>query len=367
MIQNIYIKNFKALREVDIPVSCINVFTGLNGMGKSTVLQALMLLRQSKDSLKKELKLNGDLVQIENFGDCICETPTEDEIVKIELIFSGGKVLSVESQYEITKDAETILPTSYSNIQEINNSLLDENTFMYLSADRISPEDSYGTNSTAIERKQLGNKGQYAPHFYHNNKNKDIPIKELAFYPETKILSLEYQLSQWLGVISPGIRVHTKILDNLVSLKYSYKTKKGDTNEYRAKNAGFGLTYVFSVLVAILSSNKGDIVLIENTESHIHPRGQSELARLMALAAANGVQLFVETHSDHVLNGLRVAVKNNLIAPSDANIYFFYRDVNSEIYETEIKPLFLDEKGRIDEWPEGFLDEWENQLDELLS
>jgi predicted ATPase len=131
-------------------------------------------------------------------------------------------------------------------------------------------------------------------------------------------------------------------------------------------NVGFGLTYVLPVVTAVLFASPGDLLIIENPESHLHPQGQARLGKLFAQAAENGVQLFIETHSDHVLNGVRVATKQKIISPENVGLFFFVRDFESDEHKTEIIQPFIDENGRIDKRPKGFFDEWGNQLDELM-
>lgn len=74
----------------------------------------------------------------------------------------------------------------------------------------------------------------------------------------------------------------------------------------------------------------GDMVLIENPESHLHPKGQSAIGRLLAATAANGVQIFCESHSDHIINGVRVAVKEGIIQQNQLAVYYFSRDLPAE-------------------------------------
>jgi len=365
MIKKIYIKNFKALKTVDIELSNINIFTGLNGMGKSTMIQALLLLRQSSEILSKEIKLQGSLIDIGEFKDAFCEWPTDDDIIQFRLTMSDNKVLNFESQYLEKKDSETVLDTLQYQSYIENLSLFGIDSFMYLSANRIIPADSYVTNKTSINNKQLGNRGEFAPHYYHHNFNKDISIRELSYNQNDEIFSLEYQLNYWLSVISPSVQVHTEINNDLVVLKYSYKTKSLNTSKYKAKNAGFGLTYVFSVLVAILSAKKGDLIIIENPESHIHPRGHSELTRLLALAAKNGVQVIIETHSDHILYGLRIAIKEKEISNNQAKIYYFDRDEDEHF--SKVYPIMIDEYGRMERSVRKYFNEYESHLDRLMS
>ena len=85
----------------------------------------------------------------------------------------------------------------------------------------------------------------------------------------------------------------------------------------------------------------------------------------MARAAQGGVQILAETHSDHVLNGIRVAAKKKMIDCEKAGIFFFYKDVQDN-YKHKVCCPKLDRNGRIDVWPEGFMDEWDQALIELL-
>ena len=115
----------------------------------------------------------------------------------------------------------------------------------------------------------------------------------------------------------------------------------------------------------MLTAENGKIIIIENPESHIHPRGQAELGRLIGLASKTGAQIFVETHSDHILNGIRVAVKEKQISKDLVNILYFDKTINEESY-TNIHKLRVDSNGILSDEPEGMLDEWGNQLLKLL-
>ena len=85
---------------------------------------------------------------------------------------------------------------------------------------------------------------------------------------------------------------------------------------------------------------------------------------LIAKCAADGVQLIVETHSDHVLNGIRMAVKKKDIEPSNVQICNFKR--NPITGDSYIEAPEILENGELTAWPEGFFDEWEKSLEALL-
>lgn len=108
------------------------------------------------------------------------------------------------------------------------------------------------------------------------------------------------------------------------------------------------------------------MVIIENPESHLHPAGQAIIGRMCAIAAQGGVQLFVETHSDHFLNGVRIAVKEGLIPPESLKLFFLERDTAAGRHDSIVLSPAIDKNGRLDCWPKGFFDEWDNELDRLL-
>jgi predicted ATPase len=127
---------------------------------------------------------------------------------------------------------------------------------------------------------------------------------------------------------------------------------------------GFGLTQILPILVAILAARKDDVLLIENPEVHLHPHAQQSIGTLLALVASSGVQIVVETHSDHVLNGIRLAAKSGGISADNVAVHFF-SPTQSDGKFTPLSPR-LDGDGRLDAWPEGFFDQFDLALSELL-
>ena len=110
----------------------------------------------------------------------------------------------------------------------------------------------------------------------------------------------------------------------------------------------------------------GTLLIVENPEAHLHPKGQSMMGHLLALAASCGVQVLIETHSDHVLNGIRLAVHGGKIKPEEICFHFFQRiEKDSQALAQVVSPK-IDRNGRIDRWPDGFFDEWDKSLDALL-
>ena len=153
---------------------------------------------------------------------------------------------------------------------------------------------------------------------------------------------------------------------NVATLTYRFETGENVTPDFKPVNVGFGFTYVLPIIVAVLAARPGDLLLIENPESHLHPQGQAQLGTLLACAAADGVQPIVETHSDHLINGVRVAVKERQIKPEQVSVYYFERDPEAEEHVTQIVQPTIDINGRLSQQPRGFFDEYARQLDRLL-
>ncbi len=370
MITNIYVQNFKAFSEAEISPGQLNILTGLNGMGKSTFLQSLLLLRQSyrqNTLLDKGLLLNGDYIEIGKGKDAYAMYGSAEKLITFEIEWDEAIELHGEFQ---SRDELDLLPTHQLKIsdEKVWQQALFQDRWQYLNTERVSPKTFFPASVYHIEQiHTLGNHGEFTTHFIAKNQRKEIPIKTLA-HPKAKSLALLAQLDAWLGEISPNVRLNSVLYDEFEIARLSYKFEVGEelTDDMKPTNVGFGLTYVLPVVTAVLFANPGDLLIIENPESHLHPQGQARLGKLFALAAEQGVQLFIETHSDHVLNGVRVATKQQFISPEKVGIFFFERFMESDEHCTDIIQPIIDENGRINKWPLGFFDEWDNQLDELL-
>ena len=187
------------------------------------------------------------------------------------------------------------------------------------------------------------------------------------------------QVNAWLSVVSPGVHLSVTTTEVGSEKVYEMKVGYGDGEDIRwfdPKNVGFGISYTLPVILTLLTSRQDDIVIIENPEAHLHPKGQAKMGELIARAVASGVQVFAETHSDHVINGIRVAVAEKILKPEDVNIAFFERkehgaeqDGGADGKETyaEVRNIKVDDQGSLSEYPADFMDEWNNQLMELIS
>jgi len=367
MITQLSLKNFKPFSKQTLKFENLTVLSGLNSTGKSSVLQSFLLLRQSfEQKLLNEvgLALNGDLVSIGTGKDALYEAATED-ILKLNISDNNEKKAEWCFNYnrnsdvmELDRELTTVDPAIYQS------SLFNDN-FHYIQAERLGPRRYFEMSDFQVrQHRQLGSKGEYAAYFIDIYQDEKIINPDLG-HPFANSLTLKDQVEAWMGEISPGTKLNITANSamDVVSLQYSY----GLSNDYRSTNVGFGITYVLPILVAILSAKPDTLILLENPEAHLHPKGQSKMGRLLALAANCGIQIIVETHSDHLLNGIRVAVCEELAKADDVQIHYFKRHFEDERnIITEVVSPRLYQDGGIDLWPEGFFDQSEHDLMDLL-
>ena len=365
MITNLELKNFKCFKKIKISLSNINIFTGINGMGKSTIIQSILLIKQSGKIFdeSKELLLNGKYVNLGLGQDVLYEKADDDEI-EINLSVDNASEKSIYG-YSARRDA---LPVMDVNIDgDIESLYRTIDRIVYLSAYRIPPRMTYGIeNDDYLEKREFSKEGEYAVQYLKMHDG-DTVINSNVIIGDGVNITLAAQVNEWLNMISPGVSPIIAVNQSArnVELRYEYIEDRNKTNSYKSVNVGFGITYVLPIVVALVSSKPNDIIIIENPEAHIHPRGQRMLGELIARAGAGGAQVIVETHSDHILNGIRVATKKGLANSRSTGIFFFYRDNDDSYAHKVIKPI-LGSDGRIDDWPDGFFDEWDNALMELL-
>lgn len=363
MIREIRLKNFKCFDSLSIPLRPVNVFTGLNGVGKSTVIQSLLLLRQSYQALPPMdgLILNGRYVQLGNGQDVLYEKASE------ELLGLGFRSDLGDAwfEYNYIPDSD-ILPIKTPSKTDVSGDPF-QNRLIYLSAYRIEPKELYRiTNEDELRNHEFGNSGEFALQYLSLYGNEAVKNPYVILQKEAGN-GLASQLKFWMDRIAPGVMAGVTVNSQLRTseLRYEFVEGKEKTNSYKSMNVGFGITYVLPLIIALLSAEPGDIVVLENPEAHIHPAGQRMLGELMALVGCGGVQVLAETHSDHIINGLRLAVKNNKLSGDMVNLVFFYKD-DTDSYRHKCVSPHIAPDGRLDVWPDGFLDEWDKALYELI-
>ena len=373
-ITHITLRNFKCFTGLDLPCAPLTLLTGHNAGGKSTALQALLLLAQGLREAPNTnlLPLNGTLVDLGAGGDVIHHSASPQTLSfgaansreRATWRFEVDKDLSARglmilSEISYARDGDPVdLPNDRMLPSELSASdLMDSlRSTNFISAGREMQLDAYPVpRSSGHVRGDVGRAGEYAPYWYLEFADDEVSPKRR--HPTDNRETVRAQVDAWLNELFPGARANAERLAADAPLRLSFSL--GQTSPWsKPANVGYGLSYAFPMLVALLTADPGSTVVIDSAEAHLHPRAQSAVGYLLARMAGSGLHVLAESHSDHLLNGVRLAVRDGLLEPNDAIIHFFGRldQVPS------VTTLAVDRNGAVSDWPEGFFDQTERDL-----
>ena len=364
MIDRIELRNLKCFAELAVPMSQLTLLAGANATGKSSLLQSLLLLRQSYDLgllADGRLGLNGNLTQLGRAADAL-HVDAEDEVIAITLEESGSRL---NWSFAYDRNSDVLRAHEAVAREDLENSAIFGAGFRYLQAERLGPRVTAPVSEFEVhERASLGTQGEYTAHFLARYGEDSAP-NEKVVPSNSSSGSIRSATEAWMREIAPGVRINVTphpAMD-VMQLQFAFERTGDVTNAFRPPNVGFGITYALAPVVALVSAEPGDILLLENPEAHLHPHAQTTIARLIALTASAGVQVIVETHSDHILNGFRVAVVDGALPPEALGIRFFEWEGGRQ---PVMRSPVMDDSGRLNVWPHGFFDEWDNSLEALI-
>lgn len=360
MIRTLHLRNFKCFEDATFSIGKITLLAGLNGTGKSSVIQGLLALRNC-GSFPDSRSWRGPLLDIGSFSD-VLYTRADDDQIELRTRYEDD----TELRGDFGPDGAEFYvagPRAVRSDLARERSLLRDSMF-YLSADRLGPRKTlpYMAES-APAGTPLGKRGQGVLWFMGQREG-DVVAPALR-HPAASKTTLLAQTNAWLAAVSPGVELAFESVSaaDLAVAGYSFEQKwDARTKPFRATNVGFGVSYVLPLIVALLAAQGDDLVIIENPEAHLHPGGQTNVAELAARAAADGRQVILETHSDHVLDGIRLAVAGKIVSAEDVVVYFFRRDsAGVQVASPEVRA-----DGSLDSWPDGFFDQQERNLSRLI-
>jgi len=374
------VERFKCFADQTVAFNNLTLLAGKNGTGKSTIIQALLLLRQAylRGSLTQgELPLKGGLTTIGTAKDVLYDGSRVDSIAfhlwgedsqpfdftfaversEIERDILYGDPLFVENNGRSLDAANSFGEVGDLTTLDLLAVNLFEQPLTYLQAERWGPRLEYPMSELSPEKMNVGIQGQYTAHCLAEFGEDEIDNLKLAYPGQENDTTLKRQTQLWMGSITADLDIETTPLSqaNTVLLRL---------NNYRPPNTGFGVSYTLPIVVAGLMAKPGSMLIVENPEAHLHPAAQSEMGQFLAQAAASGVQVIIETHSEHILNGIRLSVKYNVLPANQVSIQFFARDGSTG--DPQVLTSKVDLDGRIDVWPEGFFDQMEKDLLEFF-
>lgn len=393
-ITKIAVKGFKSIaEECEIDIHPLTILAGANSSGKSSIMQPLLLLKQTLEAPYDPgaLLLDGPNVQFteasqflskltdekraghfqvgigigmnsvsrlvgmtfrrgEN-GFEIGKMTVENELLHlvlypempIEVIRGGGKQYLYDKKYIAKRFLHCSLHLRSEESRE-SRFVADHEHYVFdsihLPGLRGNPERIYKLTSTGP--RYPGTFENYIASIIHGwQETKDERLKTIVH--ALHILGLTQKVStQKAGDV--GIEVQVGRLPH---------GRTGETDMVNIADVGIGVSQVLPVLVALTVAEQGQLVYIEQPELHLHPRAQIALAQVLADAAKRGVRVVVETHSSLLLLGIQTLVAEGDLSPELVKLHWFTR---REDGVTEVNSADLDEAGAYGEWPEDFAD-----------
>ncbi len=373
-MKQLLINNFKCFRAIEVPINGLTIFAGANGNGKSTAIQSLLFLRRTIEHCAKwedgqyKMLEPGDL-RVELNGAYCMSLGTSSGIIPhssnaklLSLGFkSGEKVFIVD--YEIEDNKLSLKPTNVSGGDALIDDPLFYQEFYYLNAERIGPR--LNQSIQFYDFPNTGFNGEFVAQLIGDSEsNYSFKVDELRRNQNSKSPRLEQQVNAWLDYLTPGVAVSANYdtETGLAQIKIENKYTKG--SPIISTNIGFGISYVLPVIVTGLIARTGSYMIVENPEAHLHPSAQSKIGQFLAVIAESGVKVIVETHSDHVINGVQIAAADKRASSNIIQTNYFDQSEDSD--QPHLEPILINELGELSKWPQGFFDQNQRDLGELF-
>lgn len=343
MIKSLLISGFKSFASQEIPFSAVTLLCGLNNSGKSTVLQALRMYCNSANGLDPVLPSHGSIDELRsNFVH-----PSSP--IEFKSTFSDGST-----------DSLVLTSESYNRSKKAPLS-------MFLSAERFGPRVTLPLAEGYKRYPVIGEYGEHVVDFLESLR--DCLVPDILHHNNAQGQTLEFEVAAWLSEIAPGTDFKFSVDKKTDSSNFKF-------NSYRATNAGFGLSYSLPIISAILGAStrqstdedspgwrrdwaraqneRGVLLIIENPEAHLHPSAQTAVGRLIAKGGFAGLQIVVETQSEHIMDGVRLEAKERQV---EADLVAFnYLSRSSDGFSILDTPK-LTSNGKLSHWPAGFFDQ----------
>ncbi|MDE5824131.1 MAG: AAA family ATPase [Lachnospiraceae bacterium] len=354
MINSLEINNLKCVKNIQMECRNLNVLIGTNSSGKSTILQALLLVGQNLEPVEG---LNGKLVELGKFEDAKCIYSADKEL---DITINSDNNSCIKTKMVLDRDSESYFVHTECSagqpIEEWQKRLsIKKRRLQYLSCHRIGPRKVYPKNMTLDD--VIGIDGEYAMS-YLNQHGKDIVEPEMC--KGNVDFTLLGQMNWWLSYIMDST-IMTEDISGTDLIKVSYQMN--DMENIRPGNIGAGISYLIAILVMCLSSPEKGVLIIENPEIHLHPSAQAKVCEFLYFIAARDRQIFVETHSDHIFNGFRVGMATKSMREELLNIQFVY--LNEQHLAEAIK-VKIGKRGKIENQRKDLFDQFDLDLNKMI-
>lgn len=358
MLTKIEFENFKSLKKIELSLSQINILAGGNAAGKSSVIQGLLFAKTTSATLNKnEVELNGAYnLNLGRFNDVIHSSANTTDEFTIALYSDEEKV---QYSFGITNERTPYMVKLLDKSSDEDRlNLINYYNLHYLQAERLGPRklQNYATK----ERLDVGCQGEFVNFVISQADNDFLKIPEQIKH-SSGLDRFSTQVEAWMNTIITDFRLKVDPFPAVDMLGMSFSNET--VGRISPTSTGFGISYCLPIVTAglLATTENKSLLVVENPEAHLHPLSQSRIGRFLALIALTGVQVIVETHSEHVVNGIRIQLAQRNEG-SKGRLHFITQ--TSGI--TENLDIKIKENGELSSWPKGFFDQEKSDLFELL-
>lgn len=359
MIDKLTLTNFKCFKEETLHFRPLTILTGANAAGKSSVIQALLLLHHTNEFMNNKgeswNKESIDINQVFGFqvgapNALISQNPTEDE--NFDFAFElEEEARRFPFQYVVDK-------TSPLDLKIVQGQPFPGITFQYLNAERIGPR----MVNQAGQKNGIVSNGENATYLMDIADKSNRSIAEAMAGIDGVSRKFSFYVENWMSAILGDMQLNFHTDYNKAITELWIKNSLVDTGVVPTLT-GFGISYVLPIVVAGLwaSTGKRNLLIIENPEAHLHPYAQSNMGKFLALLAFCGVQVVVETHSEHIIDGARVQM-----AELEASKWMLVNFMQKSDSNIKVSAIEVSQAGELSMWPKGFFDQKQQDLRDIM-
>lgn len=351
MIKNFTIKDYKCFTDCSLELKSLNLFAGPNSSGKSTALQALLTVSDNLTENKGKHGLKSRLMEASKFND-VRNFVTNAKSYKIGISYNDEKPIVLC----FTPGDDSFQTTLVEQMDDSSSDLLQmlgSGNLLYLPATRTGGAYTHPINSDTENK--LGRNGEFVIDYYAKHRLDSLDAA-LILAPGTQ--TLEGQVNHQLDKLT-GYRLVVETTGNNHYVKYETRSGK----QLFPYHVGTGVSFITEVIIACFATPKGGVVIVENPEIHLHPKAQADLIDFMAQIAKAGVQIIIESHSDHLFNGIRRLISQNELALSDVAVYNFRQDENCLTHAERVE---FSPQGGILSYIPGMFEQFDIDMDAIL-
>ena len=335
----------------DFDLGRLTVLTGANSSGKSSVIQTILLAKLVSETHMITAHLNEmPTVSIDiNDNRYALNLGTINDIIYHQTRTGVACIKIGENEFQFnyddndngTNDRRPLVIRVKDSDRNGLRSFFHKG-FCYLTAERKGPEYQY-YNSKISD--YCGCHGENLGEIITSNAMKDIDSQRSLHYNGGN--KWQIQFDEWMDYIFPGIALRPEQLGD-----DTYRIRiQGDVSP----NVGFGITYAAPIIVSALQLPVEGMLIVENPEAHLHAKAQSNIGYFLARMAAAGLRIMIETHSEHVVNGVRrLIVESMSTLPHDEVSVFFFQKGSMNAHTQRIG---IDRIGNLSAFPVDFFDQ----------